>query len=211
MTQCGEGIIRDVQLTDRAGRCLASHTMGGCYLSCGGLSKGMTPCLPHRNEDLSRPAARKAPATSRQKAVRALAWALVLQLLYRVDAQAVGQGLYAQRQQASIGSSPVAAGGSQQTQPAYLFPQPAYSSAPGSPNGLSPQLWWPASDTKATAVPAFMPAPSRAASTSVEDTVFVPGMQPIDTSGNWVCSQAACLLQQLRPYGAVAFGHAPGS
>lgn len=132
--------------------------------------------------------AQKAATTRRQKPVRALAWALVAQLLCSVDAQGVSQAAYAQRQQGSVGSlSPAAA------QPAYFSPQPSYSSATGGPNGLSPQLWWPGSDTKVAAAPAFMPATPQAASTSVEDTVFMPGMLPVDTSGNWVCAQAACL------------------
>ena len=148
----------------------------------------MAPSLPHETQVCSRPAAQKAAATS-QQAVRALAWALVVQLFFCVGAQAESQGAYAQRQQGNVGSSSsVAAADSQATQPAYIVPQPTYSSATGSPNGLSPQLCWPGSDTKATAVATFTPAAPQAASISVEDTVFVPGSLPVDTSGNWVCA-----------------------
>ena len=123
----------------------------------------------------------KAAATS-QKAVRTLAWALVVQLLCRSKAQDVST-VYTQ-QQASTGSAlPPSALGSQATQPPYFIPQPALASAAGGANSFSP--------------PAFWPATSQSALTYVEDTVFTPGMQPIDTSGNWVSPQTTrCLMSK---------------
>ena len=188
-SECADGVTRDGQLPDRAGRCIASHIVGYCCSSCGGLRLGMAPRRPHMTQVLSRPWAQKAATTSRRKAITALAWALVAQLLCRVDAQGVSQAAYAQRQQGSVGSlSPVAVADSQATQPAFFSPQPTYSSAAGGASGLSPQLWWPGSDTTAFAAPTVKPATPQAASTSVEDTVFTPGMLPLDTSGNWVCA-----------------------
>ena len=138
--------------------------------------KGMKTCTSAAD---CTPVPRKA-ATARR--IQALVAAAAIVCLSGARGQALGQPAYAQPQAAAASYATLAASGSQRGRPAST------SAAGGSSNSSAAPLQAPSNlSTQAAAAPAAMPAVSgqRAASLA-ESAVFVPGMQPVDTSGKVV-------------------------